>query len=61
MNSKQSWLVFLIGAVILIGVFWGFIHGCQIVGDNLQNGVMWIAGSLVVAAISVLLSYKLKK
>ena len=61
MNAKKSWVFFALGAVILAVVVWGFAHGCKIVDVNMGTGVAWIVGSLVVGALGVFLSYKLRK
>ena len=61
MNAKKSWVFFALGAIILAAVVWGFVHGCKTVDVNMGTGVAWIAGSLVVGALGVFLSYKLRK
>jgi len=59
MNSKKSWLLFLIGAVVLAAVLLSFIHGAQ--QTEPLKKVLWMVGPIVIAALGVFLSFKLKK
>ena len=59
MNAKKSWIMFGAYAVWLAGVVFTFSKGAQLVGDNLQNGVIWFGVSLVIAAVGIFTAIKI--
>jgi len=59
MNAKKSRVLFAIAAVVLAGVVYGFAKGAGQTEIGLK--IAWMGGSLIVAALGVLASYKLRK
>lgn len=61
MNAKRSWLIFGIGALIFAGAFVGFVHGAQLTDVDGGKGAVWMGCSVAVMALTVFVSYKVKK
>jgi len=59
MNAKRSLVFWILACIIFVGVLWAFAHGAQM--EETGPKIAWMVGSLVVAALGVFLSYKLKK
>jgi len=59
MNAKQSWIMFGAYAVWLAGVVFTFVKGSQIVGENLQGGLIWFGVSLIVAVGGIFTAIKI--
>ena len=59
MNAKKSWFIFVIYAIILAAVVWGFAHGAQMVETGPK--VAWMVGSLAVGVLGVYIAVKLNK
>jgi len=59
MNAKKSWIIWVVGVVIFVGVVAAFAYGAQQTETTLK--IAWMGGSLAVAALGIFLSYKLRK
>jgi hypothetical protein len=61
MNARKSLIVWIIACIIFAGAVVGFAHGAKLTDTDSLRGGIWMAGSLVVVALEVFLSYKLRK
>lgn len=61
MNAKQSWIWFGVGIVWLVLFGLSFAHASETVGENLQNGLIWFAVSLIWGCLGVWGGIKLNK
>ena len=61
MNSKKSWLFFVIAVIIGVGVFFGVAKGAQQLDVSLGKGLGLMLGSIAAGVLGVYLSWKLKK
>ena len=60
MNAGKSlfWWIIVIG--IFVGVFFGFRHGAELTDTNGLQGALWMVGSVVVAVLTMYLSWRLR-
>ena len=58
MNSKKSWVFWILACVIFAGVVWAFAHGAS--QEETGAKVAWMGGSLLVGVLGVYLSWRLR-
>ena len=59
MNAKKSMIWFFVGIVWLAAFAFSFAHASEMVGENLQNGLIWFGASILWGVLGVFGGVKL--
>lgn len=60
MNAKRSWIVWIVAVILFAAGFAGFVSGAKMTDADGTKGAIWMVGSVLLIALTVFLSYKVK-